>query len=138
MHTLVTHNAILFFDTSSDKQLNIDTRSKTNQPENTDNRDYCCINCKTFVVKLKNATQIEGRHKHQKTNPQGQQFNILCFDMAPGCSPDGPLTLEATWFSNFQWRITCCKSCKIQLGWQFMGATGFYGLIAERMVHCGN
>lgn len=136
MHTLVTNETGFFFDSSTDKQIKTESHSKTSQTDNTDKHQYCCKSCAIFIVKQINAIQFEGRHEHQHTNPQGQRFDFRCFDMAPGCGSDGPLTFEATWFSNFQWRISYCKSCKTQLGWQFIGSSRFYGLIDERMMLC--
>ncbi len=79
--------------------------------------------------------EVEGKHMHVFSNPEGIVFQIGCFSSADGCVNRGVPTTEFTWFTGFSWRFSFCSNCYIHLGWfyQSKGVENFYGLILDRL-----
>jgi len=73
-------------------------------------------------------------HEHTFRNPGGFSFHVLCFDRAPGCQAIGGYTLEASWFSGYEWCLALCSGCQTHLGWFFRKPDhDFVGLVATRL-----
>ena len=109
--------------------------SKVSENEETaeENKNLYCKFCKNYITALSAAIAINGEHTHTFSNPAGYTYIINCFQSAPGCLIVGDRTDEYTWFSDHQWQLTVCHSCKEQLGWLFSNDQQFYALIADRL-----
>ena len=80
------------------------------------------------------AVRRGGAHEHTFRNPAGYSWTIRCFRDASGCTPAGPFTAEATWFTGYQWCLALCATCGCHLCWWFVGsAPSFVALIAPRI-----
>ena len=99
-------------------------------------RRWCCAVCAAMVSAECHAIAVNDRHEHFKTNPQGRTFAFKCFRTAQGCKTDGVITAEFSWFQGYRWDFAYCRNCKIQLGWRFVAADEFFGLISEQIKPC--
>jgi hypothetical protein len=66
-------------------------------------------------------------------NPAGVVFHIAAFREANGCAVAGDPTTYWTWFPGHAWRYALCGACRVHLGWQFSGASTFFGLLVDRI-----
>lgn len=107
-------------------------QDKLEQPRNS----LCCARCRYPATSPDAALEIDGRHFHVRSNPQGDTFEIRLFSAA-SCVRQGVATTNYTWFSGYAWQIANCANCMLQLGWVYSqaGAAAFYGLIADRLTH---
>jgi len=125
----------LLFDSRAlgarDTKVSVDSRVEKSQ-----SRRLCCAVCQFPITNYSQATKIEQKHIHLKSNPGGIQFRFGCYHRAPGCGHNGEFTYEYTWFNGYQWCNALCESCSTQLGWCFTGERTFYGLILEQLVDC--
>ncbi|MCP4107107.1 MAG: hypothetical protein GY749_16465 [Desulfobacteraceae bacterium] len=98
-------------------------------------RVILCRNCKYKITSFEDIMEVEGRHMHIFSNPEGIVFQIGCFSSADGCVNRGVPTTEFTWFAGFSWRFSFCSNCYMHLGWfyQSRGTENFYGLILDRL-----
>ncbi|MCO5168795.1 MAG: cereblon family protein [Planctomycetes bacterium] len=93
-----------------------------------------CARCGHAITRPAARVARGGAHVHTRINPYGYVFQLGCFDPAEGCAPEGPATLEHTWFAGHAWRLGTCRACGEHLGWRFEGETGvFWGLILDRL-----
>ena len=99
-------------------------------------KQLLCAPCKSVVTDELYASQIQGRHEHDKINPHGYEFRFRIFSDAPGIADVGVPTHDVSWFAGFAWLIGCCGTCGAQLGWHFRDGSGdgFYGLISDRLI----
>ncbi|MBW1898587.1 MAG: hypothetical protein JRI61_05950 [Deltaproteobacteria bacterium] len=96
-----------------------------------------CRKCRHIITRPVEAIQVSGQHLHTFANPNGQIFEIGCFQMAEGCGHIGQQTAEWSWFKGFSWKVAVCGRCLVQMGWTFISSKGldnFHGLILERLV----
>ena len=94
-----------------------------------------CSQCETLITDADQKFDKNGSHRHTRTNPAQQTFNIGCFREAPGCIYVGAATSDHTWFLGYSWRIAICNSCKRHLGWIFISADDrFHGLILDALI----
>ncbi|MFV0436239.1 MAG: cereblon family protein [Desulfopila sp.] len=93
-----------------------------------------CRNCGSGVTSEDERLAVAGAHRHTFFNPVGIVYELGCFASALGCSLDGELTDEFSWFSGYMWRIALCRRCLFHLGWHFQSPSHmFYGLILSRL-----
>jgi hypothetical protein len=92
-----------------------------------------CRGCGHELTTRARAVEIGGAHDHTFRNPAGYSYQIVCFSDAPGCRADGALTTDATWFAGYAWNFASCGGCADHLGWWYVGASSFVGLIATRI-----
>lgn len=93
-----------------------------------------CASCGAAITSLADALDVDGSHRHVKTNPAGYTFEIGCFRDAPGVSTSGVPTAGHTWFSGYRWSYASCARCRIHLGWTFEGAgPSFVALVIDRL-----
>jgi hypothetical protein len=88
----------------------------------------CCV-CEREVARLRDRVQVGDGELHTFVNPQGQVFELVCFARAEGAVAIGEPTLEFTWFPGHAWRYGRCRTCGVQLGWFYEGASSFWGLV---------
>lgn len=96
---------------------------------------FLCKACGHIITYEEDRVSLQGAHRHTFANPHGLVFEIGLFQTAPGCTYEGPLTAEFSWFAGFQWKIALCSRCLIHLGWLFVSSTNrVNGLILSRLV----
>ena len=95
-----------------------------------------CRFCHAAITTKHDEIAMSGNHQHRFINPNGFQFLIGCFKLAPGCDISGPATDEYTWFQNYVWQNARCSDCGEHLGWLYQNgeANQFYGLIIDKLV----
>jgi hypothetical protein len=93
-----------------------------------------CRACRHAVTREEERIAMGSAHRHTFANPSGIVFEIGCFRNAPGCAAVGPLSAEFTWFAGYSWQIGVCAACRLHLGWRFVGADRFFGLILDRLI----
>lgn len=94
---------------------------------------YCAM-CSHIISHQDNATEINGSHQHQCTNPHGFVFDIDCYSDALGCAISGESTHADSWFAGYMWVFANCTECSQHLGWLFENDQNhFYGLIRDRI-----
>jgi hypothetical protein len=98
---------------------------------------WCCVLCGLTITDREQSILVAGRHIHRCTNPAGLTFVIGCFCQARGCGVVGEPTPEWTWFAGYRWQLALCRQCGLHLGWRYMGADSFYGLILDQLLECG-
>lgn len=106
------------------------------KPEWEERGAYCCAMCGNKVTTSENAVVRQGNHFHDRVNPDGRRFLIVCFAAAEGCNCSGKLTADYSWFEGYRWHFAHCQACGSQLGWRFVGVDSFFGLILEQLVEC--
>jgi hypothetical protein len=95
-----------------------------------------CKACGRVITHGRDRIVVQGTHRHTFANPQGQVFEIGCFQRATGCAYRGALTDEFTWFAGYQWKVAVCAGCLMHVGWLFVAAASqFNGLILNRLVN---
>ena len=93
-----------------------------------------CKACDAGIAKQADRISKGGKHLHTFFNPAGIVYEIGCFRRAPGCSKEGPSSREFSWFADYSWQISFCRSCTRHLGWFFSsGDDVFFGLIINRL-----
>jgi hypothetical protein len=98
-------------------------------------RGVRCASCSHEITTERARIAVDGAHSHTFVNPQAIEFRIACFREAPGCIGWGEESTYWSWFKGYAWRVALCSSCAAHLGWSYRGGTsGFYGLIADRIV----
>ncbi len=97
-------------------------------------RRLLCRLCGSPITRDENRISIEGRHVHRRINPAGFEFELGCFDEAPGAVVAGRPTAEFSWFAGTTWAYSLCRRCGAHLGWFFEGGTRFHGLVLNRLV----
>lgn len=95
-----------------------------------------CRFCHAAITSKHEELTIGGNHQHCFINPNGFQFLIGCFTLAPGCDISGPATDEFTWFKGYVWQTARCSDCGEHLGWLYQNgeAKQFFGLIIDKLV----
>lgn len=110
---------------------------QSRQGQDPGGRRLLCAACGLAITTVAQRMIFAGSHLHTFFNPFGQLYEIGCFTCAPGASPEGPPSVEFSWFSGYAWQVAICVRCQVHLGWRFIavnGNSGFYGLIVERLV----
>lgn len=92
-----------------------------------------CKICEEKITHENNRIAINTSHEHDCVNPAGVNYQIGCFDQAPGCTCIGPASIEHTWFPGYYWQISLCSNCHEHIGWCFKNNDSFYGLILNRL-----
>ena len=94
-----------------------------------------CKACDHKITTLENMAFIDDQSHHYFTNPSGIQFEIICFDIADGCTVSGKATDYFTWFPGYLWQFSYCSNCGDHLGWYYSHSENqaFFGLIAEKL-----
>ena len=112
----------------------VDDPETGEQPHAVGDDGIRCARCSALVTRAALAVERDGAHEHTFRNPAGYSWTVRCFRDAAGCTADGPLTAEATWFAGYQWRYALCASCGRHLGWWFVGSgPSFVALIVPRI-----
>ncbi len=94
-----------------------------------------CKTCGHLITHEHARVTLQGAHQHTFANPHGLVFEIGLFQTAPGCTYEGALTADFSWFAGFQWKIALCGRCLTHLGWLFVSGTHrINGLILNRLV----
>jgi len=95
-----------------------------------------CRFCHAAITTQRAELQVERQHQHRFINPQGTQFLIGCFTLAPGCDISGSATSEYSWFKGYTWQIARCTDCGEHLGWLYQSGESdqFFGLIIDKLV----
>lgn len=124
-----------FFDLQTSRQA-IHSQELEPSEGKTRREHWCCAVCGFYVTNDNEKIEVDGQHHHFKANPQGQTYQIRCFQNAEGCAAVGQPTQEHTWFTGLYWTYAHCRSCGTQLGWFFSGQSHFFGLINEQIRHC--
>ncbi len=105
---------------------------------------YLCDRCRAPITDIAARTQVAGSHRHVFVNPHGYDFEIGCFDRAPGVFASGPATSEFSWFPGTLWRVVGCRGCLTHLGWAYggtrleAGTIQFFGLILRKLCWSGD
>ena len=93
-----------------------------------------CKQCEAGITKRGDQTTRAGKHQHTFFNPAGIVYEIGCFQRATGCLIEGEKSREFSWFADYSWQISFCRSCTTHLGWFFSsGDDTFFGLILNRL-----
>lgn len=95
-----------------------------------------CKACLNYLTSNQNLTPIEGETCHFFTNPEGIGFDLQTYLTVEGAEVGGKPTDFFTWFEGFSWQHCFCNRCHQHIGWYFSceGASGFYGLIIDRLL----
>lgn len=96
--------------------------------------DWLCSLCLEKMAAEIDRFFYEGKNAFSFTNPGGYQFEIMVFSQADGCRAVTPPTSENTWFPGYAWSICLCRSCGQHMGWKYIGADTFFGLIRTKLV----
>lgn len=96
-------------------------------------RPWRCRKCLAAITTGDQRIEVDGRHVHLRLNPNAFAFLFGCFKGAPGVTPEGTPTSDATWFAGHQWQYAMCTNCGTHLGWVFTGASSFVALVLERL-----
>lgn len=135
--TFISRFIDLFCRVSFDKTGAVLTEksSKSKRQAHKDDQGVFCAACRILLSRHDQAIEFAGGHRHCFLNPFGFEFEIALYREV-ACQPDGPLTLEHTWFAGYAWQNVLCAGCHLQLGWRYYRADspGFYGLITDRIV----
>jgi hypothetical protein len=101
-----------------------------------ENEYILCARCRRVITTAAHRIDVNGSHLHTFANPHGIVFEIGCFRGATGCTYQGAMTDDFSWFPGFGWKITGCGTCLTHLGWLFISGNGgnFHGLILDRLV----
>ena len=108
-------------------------RSPSDDTADATQRAILCRACGAEVTRPEHAIAVGAAGLHTFVNPAGEVFELRTFGHAPGCQAFGPATTQWTWFPGHAWRIGLCRACGHHLGWHYVGATSFWGLIATEL-----
>jgi hypothetical protein len=94
-----------------------------------------CRFCHAAITSRREQLEIGNGHQHRFINPNGLQFLVGCFRLAPGCDIAGQPTNEYTWFQEHSWQSARCSDCGEHLGWFYQNgeAHQFFGLIVDKL-----
>lgn len=95
-----------------------------------------CRGCGHVLAAPAWRVQIDGRERHERTNPLGLRFALRLYAAAPGCRGSGAPSAAHSWFPPCAWQVLVCGGCGEHRGWRFDGAatSGFVALIIEAIV----
>lgn len=97
-------------------------------------RSLVCRTCSHSITRMEDGIAMNGKQIHALFNPAGILFEVGCFATAPGCSFEGMLTHEFSWFAGYAWRYAFCRQCGTHLGWEYRGEVGgFVGLVMSEL-----
>ncbi len=96
----------------------------------------CCKRCNNHITELSHQLPVNNQLYHQFVNPSGLEFEIVCFELAPGCSVSGKPTSDHTWFPGYQWQYAYCNQCNEHVGWYYNHNEwlSFFGLITAKLI----
>ncbi len=97
-------------------------------------RPLRCHACGHVITTTAARRQVDGNHEHERINPAGYHYRFGCFSQAPGCAGVGQPSDEYSWFAGCAWCLALCGACGGHLGWRFIGADDFFGLILDRLI----
>ena len=94
-----------------------------------------CQFCRAAITSKQDSLIVGGHHQHRFLNPNGLNYSIGCFKVAPGCDISGPAINDFTWFKHHSWQLARCSDCGEHLGWFYQhGETSqFFGLIIDKL-----
>lgn len=94
-----------------------------------------CRACLSPITDQAERIVIAQAHHHRFSNPAGEEYTIMCFAQAYGCTISGAPTSQACWFPSFHWQYASCSECNEQLGWYYENDSKkqFFGLISQRL-----
>lgn len=94
-----------------------------------------CHFCRAAITSKRDEFTVAGNHRHQFLNPNGLQYLIGCFKIAPGCDISGPPIKDFSWFKAHSWQLARCSDCGEHLGWFYQNgeASQFFGLILDKL-----
>jgi hypothetical protein len=93
-----------------------------------------CAACGHRITDDDHRIDVNGTHEHVFVNPAGFQFQIGCFDAAPGCAHHGATETAFSWFPGWTWQVAACARCRAHLGWIYRNAgQQFHGLILNSL-----
>ncbi len=121
---------------ASEPGLGVDILGDAGELSEEEEEKLYCVQCGNLVTMGRWRISVNGDHQHTVFNPAGMLFEVLCFKEAPGVRAFGPRSGEFTWFPGTIWQVALCRSCRLQLGWQYTGAARppvFFGLILPRL-----
>lgn len=121
-----------WFDTTAGPDVIEKIREQNTESEK--GKKIRCRSCEHIITDDSQRISIADSHAHNRTNPNGIDYDFLCFNNAPGCSAFGQATYEYSWFAGHQWQVVVCNGCGEHLGWFFSGESFFYGLITGRLI----
>lgn len=102
-------------------------------------RRIVCAACGGQVTTAAERREVNGRHLHERVNPEGLRFELACFAAAPGAAAIGAPSPVWTWFPGYTWQVALCRSCGVHLGWAYRSdADEFCGLITDRIEERGS
>ena len=127
---------VSYFDSGSDlsgkhsTQLNSKLVTKESAP-----KGICCAHCHTHITQTESAIEVQGKHQHIVTNPNGITFNISLYAQAT-CHAQTEAISDYSWFTGYEWRIVICPNCQQHLGWSYQQghSPDFYGLITDKLI----
>ena len=97
-------------------------------------RSWRCAACGAEIARDRDRIPLDGEAARAFVNPEGIEYVIAGFRLAPGCSPSGERTAYWSWFPGFAWQIALCADCGAHLGWSFASdRETFYGLVLDRL-----
>ena len=129
-------NSLSYFDSGSDLSTNHSTKLKSKLiTKESAPKGICCINCQTQITHAKHAIEVEGKHQHIVTNPDGITFNISLYSQAT-CHAQSAAIGDFSWFVGYEWRVVVCSECLQHLGWSYQKdhSPDFYGLITDKLI----
>ncbi len=92
-----------------------------------------CRNCSYTITRGRWAIQRGGAFQHRFRNPAGWSFQVGCYAKAPGVLICDEPNADHSWFPGYLWQFTLCEKCGTHLGWWYIGADEFAGLILTRL-----
>ncbi len=93
-----------------------------------------CRACGTEVADRNDArSPDDGPVRRTFFNPAGVVFDVLLLGAARNLVALGDPSDEFTWFPGRPWQIVLCGGCGRQLGWRWLPAPAFYGLLAPEL-----
>lgn len=121
----------VLWDGSTDFSDETAIRDRTGTSHGGGGNMLVCRMCGQRITTKGSRIEIGGKHTHVFFNPQGQVFEVGCFDLASGLVGGGPPTMEFTWFPGYTWQTVGCSTCASHMGWAYANESGngFFGLI---------
>lgn len=114
--------------------------SDTNRPGGNGNMVFRCTICGALITYSDRLLTIDGKNRHQFTNPAGVECDFHTFYSCPGAIAVGEPTDEHTWFSGYWWRIALCRECGQHIGWFYEAVSrlvppwSFWGILISQTI----
>ncbi len=104
------------------------------------NMAFRCTICGALITYSDRLILVDGRNRHQFTNPAGIECDFHTFYSCPGAVAVGEPTDEHTWFSGYSWRIALCRECGQHIGWFYEALSrlappwSFWGILVSQTI----